>query len=186
MPRCRRSYPRAAPFHKSDFQQGGTMATPAPPDRRCPAASHRTMVPSHFNATPAHLRTRAVQGRGPSARTRRRSSIPTMPRPLPTFSGGGWVPKRDASRLGSQSYGTSPIQGFAFLIAASSAGARSLGGSGHVRSYSPTGRRVRFRGSRCLERSRHSRPLNRLFWWSRWDWPHLRGLTGVCPWSLCA
>jgi hypothetical protein len=33
--------------------------------------------------------TRAVQGRGRYARTRRRSSIPTTSRPLPTFSGGG-------------------------------------------------------------------------------------------------
>ena len=37
-----------------------------------------------------------------------------------------WVPKRDASRLGSLSYGRSPIQGFAFLIPAASACARSL------------------------------------------------------------
>ncbi len=37
-----------------------------------------------------------------------------------------WVPKRDVSRLGSHSYGTSPIQGFARLLPASSAGARSL------------------------------------------------------------
>ncbi len=36
-------------------------------------------------------------------------------------------------------------------------------GSGHVRSYSQTDRRVRFRGSLWLDRYRHSRPLNRLF-----------------------
>ena len=53
------------------------------------SALHRTMVPSHFNATPANLRTRAVQGRRRYARTRRRSSIPTTSRSLATFSGGG-------------------------------------------------------------------------------------------------
>jgi len=35
-------------------------------------------------------------------------------------------PKRDASRLGSHSYGRSPSEGFAFLIPAPAAGARSL------------------------------------------------------------
>ena len=47
------------------------------------------MVPSHFNATPANLRTRAVQGCRCCARTRRRSSIPTTLRALATFSGSG-------------------------------------------------------------------------------------------------
>ncbi len=36
-------------------------------------------------------------------------------------------------------------------------------GSGHVRSYAQTDRRVRLSGSLCLEGSDHSRPLNRLF-----------------------
>jgi len=48
-----------------------------------------TMVPSHFNATPANLRTRAVQGRRRCARTRRRSSLPTTARALATFAGSG-------------------------------------------------------------------------------------------------
>ncbi len=52
-------------------------------------APHRTMVPSHFNGPPANVPTRAVQGRRRSARTRRRSSIPTTSRALATFSGGG-------------------------------------------------------------------------------------------------
>jgi hypothetical protein len=47
------------------------------------------MVPSHFNATPANVPPRAVQGRRRYARTRCRSSIPTTSRPLPRFSGGG-------------------------------------------------------------------------------------------------
>jgi hypothetical protein len=54
----------------------------------CPA-SHTTIVPSHFNVPPANICTRAVQGRSRYARTRRRSSIPTVSRPLATFSGGG-------------------------------------------------------------------------------------------------
>ena len=47
------------------------------------------MVPLHFNATPAKVRTRAVQGRGRYARTCRRFSIPRTSPPPPTFSGGG-------------------------------------------------------------------------------------------------
>jgi hypothetical protein len=55
-------------------------------------ALHTTMVSLPFNATPANLRTRAVQGRRRYARTRRRSSIPTTARALVTCSGGGsWV-----------------------------------------------------------------------------------------------
>jgi hypothetical protein len=52
-------------------------------------ASHPTMVPSHFSATPANMRTRAVQGGGRYAHARWRSSIPATSRPLPTSSGGG-------------------------------------------------------------------------------------------------
>jgi hypothetical protein len=47
------------------------------------------MVPSHFNVTPANLRTRAVQGRRRYARTGRPSGIPTTSRSLATFCGGG-------------------------------------------------------------------------------------------------
>jgi hypothetical protein len=83
----------------------------------------------------------AVQGRGRCAWTRRRSRIPTTVRPLPTLSGGGWVPKRNRSRLGSL-HGPNPfcrrpiggflrkgsVEGFTFWLPASSAsaGARSL------------------------------------------------------------
>jgi hypothetical protein len=61
----------------------GPNATIRPP---CLA---QTAVASHFNATPANMPTRAVQGRRRYARTRCRSSIPTTSRSLPTFSGGG-------------------------------------------------------------------------------------------------
>jgi hypothetical protein len=60
--------------------------------KTCPSsspASHRTLVPSHFNAAPANMPTRAVQGCRRYARTRRRSWIPTTSRALATFSGGG-------------------------------------------------------------------------------------------------
>jgi hypothetical protein len=50
-------------------------------------------------------------------------------------------------------------------------------------SYSQTDRRVRFRGSLCVQRSPHSRTLNRLFSWSSWEWPHLPGPSGVCLWE---
>ncbi len=90
---------------------------------------------------------------GPASRPRRAAALRATARALATFSGGGswaeplfadapsadWVrvptgsvspvgalPKRDASRLGSLSYGSSLIQGFAFLIPAPSACARSL------------------------------------------------------------
>ena len=46
--------------------------------------------------------------------------------PTGSVSPVGALPKRDASRLGSLSCGRSPIQGFAFLLPAASAGARSL------------------------------------------------------------
>ena len=126
------------------------LRTPRP-QRRCASG----MVPLHFNATPANMRTRAVQGCRRYARARRQCRIPTASRSLPTFSGGDswaeplwktahsprrrcasgadWVrvptgsvspvggapqcmiprwgpralPKRDASRLGSLSYGRS-------------------------------------------------------------------------------
>jgi hypothetical protein len=54
-----------------------------------PPCSADTILPSHFNVSLANISTRAVQGRRRYARTRRRSSIPTTSRPLPTFSGGG-------------------------------------------------------------------------------------------------
>ena len=54
-----------------------------------PPCFAQTVVASHFNATPANVPTRAVQGRRRCACTRRRSSIPTASRSLPTFSGGG-------------------------------------------------------------------------------------------------
>jgi hypothetical protein len=54
-----------------------------------PPCFAQTVVASHFNATPANMPTRAVQGRRRYARTRHRSSIPTMSCPPPTFSGGG-------------------------------------------------------------------------------------------------
>jgi hypothetical protein len=92
------------------------------------------MVPSHFNATAANVPTRAVQGRKRYALARRQSRIPTTSRPLATFSGGGsWAepfgrrpiggfPRRRGGRL----YGRNLIRGFAFLIPASTACARSL------------------------------------------------------------
>ncbi len=62
---------------------GGHQTTIRPP---CFA---QTVVASHFNATPANMCTRAVQGCRRYARTRRRSRIPTTSRALATFSGGG-------------------------------------------------------------------------------------------------
>ncbi len=131
-----------------------------------PPCFAQTVVPSHFNVTPANLRPRAVQGRRRYARARRRSRIPTTSRALATFSGGGsWAEpllKTAHRRIGFGSppalfrrwEGTpnaelcvgdpepfpnaryrvwgpiptegSPIQGFAFLLPASSACARSL------------------------------------------------------------
>ena len=75
-------------------------------------ASHTTMVPSHFNATPANMRTRAVQGRGRYAHARRVSSIPT-----PTRSGaaGNVAYTCDVSPEavhGPNPFGRQPISGF--------------------------------------------------------------------------
>jgi hypothetical protein len=47
------------------------------------------VLPPHFSVSPPNVCTRAVQGCRRYACTRRRSSIPTASRPLPTFSGGG-------------------------------------------------------------------------------------------------
>jgi hypothetical protein len=55
------------------------------------------------------------------------------------------------------------IGGFAFLIPASSACARSLLVPGTCDLNSQTDRHLRFRGSLYVERSQHSRTLNRLF-----------------------
>jgi hypothetical protein len=72
---------------------------------------------------------------GPASQPRRvhlRRSLEAVQGPNPSEDGpwADWVPKRDSSRLGSHSYGTSLREGFAFWIPAPSAGARSLGGSG--------------------------------------------------------
>jgi hypothetical protein len=106
--------------------------TPGPISRNPPLpyglpASHRTMVPSHFNATPTNIPTRAVQGRRRYARARRRFSILTASRALATFSGGGsWAePLWKTAHRRIPTEGVS-IKGFAFLIPASSACARSL------------------------------------------------------------
>ena len=64
-------------------------ANPAVPLPYDLLASPPTILPSHFSAPPAMMRTRAVQGRRQYARVERKSSIPTTSRPLPTFSGGG-------------------------------------------------------------------------------------------------
>ena len=82
-------------------------------------ASQTTRGPQHFNATPANVRTRAVQGRRRYARTRRRSRLPTTSRALATFSGGGsWAeplgktaPRRiptEAVQLGASPSGFGP------------------------------------------------------------------------------
>ncbi len=92
-----------------------------------PPCLAQTVVPSHFNVQPANVPTRAVQGRRRYARAHRRSRIPTTSRSLATFSGGGsWAePLWKAAHRRIPAEGVS-IGGFAFLLPASSACARSL------------------------------------------------------------
>ena len=72
-------------------------------------------------------REEAVQGRGRYARTRRWSSIATTSRPLPTLCRRRFMGRTlGKTAHTADSYGKSPMEGFAFLLPAPSACARSL------------------------------------------------------------
>ena len=75
----------------------------------------------------------------------------------------------------ADSCGSSRREGFAFSIPASSAGARSLLVPGTC-DLTPRRTDASDSAAPCAWKGpHHSRTLNRLFSWSSWEWPHLRG-----------
>jgi len=154
-----------------------------------PLASPSTILPSHFSVQPANARTRAVQGSrryvhlrpGPGPQQRRvhlRRSPEAVhgPNPLRRRPIGGF-PRRRGGRL----YGKSLDRRLRLLDSGFNRLCPVSFLPGTCDLTPRLHRRVRFRGSRCVERSHQSRTLNRLFSWSSWEWPRLPGLPGVCP-----
>jgi hypothetical protein len=134
---------RNFPSPPVDVAHPPASRTRSPPAAMSQGLMPTTMLPSHFNVPPANMCTRAVQGRrrthmlaaGPASQPRRAA----RPHSGPSGLGAGNVActcdvlrKRFMGRTPledgpwADSYEKSPIQGFAFLLPASSACARSL------------------------------------------------------------